>query len=40
LIYLSEKAAGSLGGVASNLAMGEGLYAHAESAKYRINKKK
>ena len=39
LINLSAKTAHSLGDVASNLAMGEGLFAHAESAKYRINKK-
>ena len=38
LINLSAKTAHGLGGV-KNLAMGEGLYAHAESAKYRINKK-
>lgn len=40
LINLSEKTANTLGGIAANLAMGEGLFAHAESAKYRINKKK
>ena len=40
LINLSAKTANELGGVASNLAMGEGLFAHAESAKYRTNKKK
>ena len=40
LINLSSKTADNLGDVASNLAMGEGLYAHAESAKYRTNKKK
>ncbi len=40
LINLSPKTADNLGDVASNLAMGEGLYAHAESAKYRTNKKK
>ena len=40
LINLSSKTADNLGNVASNLAMGEGLYAHAESAKYRTNKKK
>jgi len=40
LIHLSAKTADNLGGVASNLAMGEGLFAHAESAKYRTNKKK
>ena len=40
LINLSAKTANNLGGVASNLAMGEGLFAHAESAKYRTNKKK
>ena len=39
LINLSAKTAHSLGDVASNLAMGEGLFAHAESAKYRIIKK-
>jgi len=40
LINLSEKTADSLGNIASNLALGEGLYAHAESAKYRVIKKK
>ena len=40
LINLSSKTADNLGDVASSLAMGEGLYAHAESAKYRTNKKK
>ncbi len=40
LINLSPKTADNLGDVASSLAMGEGLYAHAESAKYRTNKKK
>lgn len=40
LINLSAKTANDLGGVASNLAMGEGLFAHAESAKYRTSKKK
>lgn len=40
LINLSAKTADNLGDVASNLAIGEGLYAHAESAKYRTNKKK
>ena len=40
LINLSVKTADNLGVVASNLAMGEGLFAHAESAKYRTNKKK
>ena len=40
LINLSSKTADNLGDVASNLAMGEGLFAHAESAKYRTNKKK
>lgn len=40
LINLSSKTAHNLGDVAANLAMGEGLYAHAESAKYRTNKKK
>ncbi|MDA7843053.1 histidinol dehydrogenase [Methylophilaceae bacterium] len=40
LINLSSKTADNLGDVASNLAMDEGLYAHAESAKYRTNKKK
>ncbi len=39
LINLSSKTADNLGDVASNLAMGEGLYAHAESAKYRTTKK-
>jgi len=39
LINLSAKTADNLGNVASNLAIGEGLYAHAESAKYRTNKK-
>ena len=40
LINLSEKTADSLGNIASNLALGEGLHAHAESAKYRVIKKK
>ena len=40
LINLSAKTAENLGDIASNLAIGEGLYAHAESAKYRTNKKK
>ena len=40
LINLSAKTADHLGDVASNLAIGEGLYAHAKSAKYRTNKKK
>ena len=40
LINLSEKTADSLGNIASNLALGEGLHAHAESAKYRVIKRK
>lgn len=40
LIHLSEKTADSLGRIASNLALGEGLYAHSESANYRVIKKK
>ena len=39
LISLSAKTASELGHIASVLAKGEGLYAHAESAKYRITKK-
>ncbi|MFP6775544.1 MAG: histidinol dehydrogenase, partial [PS1 clade bacterium] len=38
LIMVSEKGATSLGRVAATLADGEGLQAHAESARYRINK--
>ena len=40
LIHLSEKTADSLGRIASNLALGEGLHAHSESANYRVIKKK
>jgi histidinol dehydrogenase len=40
LINLSAKTADNLGDIASNLAIGEGLFAHAESAKYRTIKKK
>ncbi|HAY41180.1 MAG TPA: histidinol dehydrogenase, partial [Gammaproteobacteria bacterium] len=36
IIMVSEKGATSLGKVAATLANGEGLQAHAESAKYRI----
>jgi histidinol dehydrogenase len=36
LIRVSRTAAGALGRVASVLAMGEGLTAHARSAEYRI----
>ena len=36
IIMVSEKGATSLGKVAATLASGEGLQAHAESAKYRI----
>ncbi len=38
LIMVSEKGATRLGKVAATLADGEGLQAHAESARYRINK--
>ena len=40
LIHLSEKTADSLGRIASNLVLGEGLHAHSESANYRVIKKK
>jgi histidinol dehydrogenase len=39
LINLSAKTAHSLGVLHQISPMGEGLFAHAESAKYRINKK-
>ena len=39
LISLSPETASELGYIASTLAEGEGLFAHAESAKYRIIKK-
>jgi len=36
IINLSEKSASELGLIAEELAMGEGLQAHAMSAKYRV----
>jgi histidinol dehydrogenase len=37
VIRVSRKAAGKLGAVAAELARGEGLFAHAKSAEYRMN---
>ena len=37
LIRVSDKGANTLGKVAASLADGEGLQAHAESARYRID---
>ena len=39
LISLSPKTASDLGSIAAVLAEGEGLHAHAASAKYRVTKK-
>jgi histidinol dehydrogenase len=38
VIRVSRKAAGKLGAVAAELARGEGLYAHARSAEYRMKR--
>jgi histidinol dehydrogenase len=38
LIMASSESANTLGKVAATLAEGEGLQAHAQSARYRINK--